>query len=1054
MGLLTNLGLTPTPNVAKAIAAKAIGDAAVTKPQGDRPTPPATPANATTAVATTAASAPKANGAIGSGGGDDGGARKTALALKAEIERRHKAAYDQWNKLSEAEPKVAQLIAAATGPQKAALEAKKELLDKKIAELGKETEELRGDIEALDNPGTDRAKYVQIAQRNKGGVAIAGLSEIDLHEEDLSKKRGEKRETRTTTSYENGKSTVDKTEKTRTYGLDGVTVGKSRETETSLGGNTVKTGEESKTKVSLTGKVSHDEQKSIEIETADGKKMKVEKSTSTEISAEGVSGTRSDKTEHRDGSSSETTRTGGVERGEGKVGAVAGKSTTTTDVSGDAVTKGGKGKAGMIAKDGAMGGFAEGEGSVKSQRKGGFSTGLVGNLGANITCKIGDPQGKPPKVQYPLTLEVSFDVSLGASVGQDKKGAAAKASVDVKASKSASMKRTYLLSEAEAADYVASLQAAAKGGKVAATHKEFAVISLGARQGWGEAKKLFLGTGDSSASLKVGESKERKGGKSLSAKVSGDAKVITAEASIEESDEHSETTSRDEDGNIVAELSASQTEKMSGKVGIKSGVVGGSAGKAHAFTTSSGYSIKIDPKKDPGGVRQKALDACSDQKAYDDFAAMYPETVESATKGKDESDSNSVGVAIGAVDAEIGLHSGIKQKTKTGKGGKLESREVTGSSGGGGSVGVGKTRIGDSVDDEAHAVLDGEGNASLDLSKTVKATSLKKLAKAKLPFFGDKKEEDGKGKRGLLATAAGDKDEEDTEVVDKTGLSLTNKDLDAIAKIATSKPRRWEQAAVMDYNASHDDWEKARKVIVAAGGDRQVVADQLASFIGGSKSKRLDMVERFLRPDGDVSIGARTAFPESLKALKPDYDKLVLGAAEELIEAVAKKDGPAKAGEFGKQTFDALEKLNQAITGAKEALAPAVRAEMLSALSARKTKVLAVMRKNAGNQSAQEDKAAMEAEYRRMTKGCLEYQFAQDDLFANVKEWWAPGRTYNNDKLIRALQQLRDLYAVWKPDYAKCAALGKQIGYPEGNYNRYAPAYSKFDEWEKKIHQY
>lgn len=1052
MGLLTNLGLTPTMNVAKAIAAKAASDAAVTKPEGDRPTPPA---NSGTPVATTAATAPKATVAVGGGsGGDDAGARKAALALKADIERRHKAVYAEWNKLSEAEPKVAQLIGAATGPQKVALEAKKKLLDKKIAELGKETEELRGDIEALDNPGTDRAKYVQIAQRNKGGVAIAGLSEIDLHEEDLSKKRGEKRETHTTTSYENGKSTVDKTEKTRTYGLDGVTVGKSRETETSVGGNTVKTGEESKTKVSSTGKVSHDEKKSIEIETADGKKMKVEKSTSVEVSAEGVSATRSDKAEHRDGSSSETTKTGGVERGEGKIGAVVGKDTTTTDVSGDVVTKGGKGKAGMIAKDGAMGGYGEAEGSVKSQRKGGFTTGMVGNLGGNITCKIGDPQGKPPKVKYPLTLEVSFDVSLGASVGQEKKDGAGKANLEVKASKSASMKRTYLLSEAEAADYVTSLQAAAKGGKVAATHKEFEVIALGAKKGWAEAKKLLGGDGDSSASLKVGESKERKGGKSLSAKVSGDVKVISAEASIVQSDEHSATTSRDEDGNIVAELSGSQTDKLSGKVGIKSGVVGGSAGKAHAFTTSSGYSIKIDPKKDMGGERQKALDACDSQEDFDKFAAKYPETVESATRGKDESDSDSVGVAIAGADLEIGLHSGIKQKTKTGKGGKLESREVTGSSGGGGSVGVGKTRIGDSVDDEAHAVLDGEGNASLDLTKTKKATSLKKLAKAKLPFMGDKKEEDAKGKRGLLATAAGDKDEEDTEVVDQTGLSLTNKDLDAIAKIATGKPRRWEQAAVMDYNASHADWEKVRKVIVASGGNRQVVADQLATFIGGSKSKRLDMVERFLRPDGDVSIGARTAFPESLKALKPDYDKLVLGAAEELIEAVAKKDGPAKAGEFGKQTFDALEKLSQAITGAKEALAPAVRAEMLSALSARKTKVLAVMRKNAGKQSEQEDKAATEAEYRRMTKGCLEYQFAQDDLFAKFKEWWAPGRTYNNDKLIKALQQVRDLYAVWKPDYAKCAALGKQIGYPEGNYNRYAPAYAKFDEWEKKIHQY
>ena len=99
-------------------------------------------------------------------------------------------------------------------------------------------------------------------------------------------------------------------------------------------------------------------------------------------------------------------------------------------------------------------------------------------------------------------------------------------------------------------------------------------------------------------------------------------------------------------------------------------------------------------------------------------------------------------------------------------------------------------------------------------------------------------------------------------------------------------------------------------------------------------------------------------------------------------------------------------------------------------------------------------KAALEAEYRRTIKTCLEYQTAQNDIFAKFGELWAPGRAYNNKKLVALLQQLRDLFAVWKPDYAHCAELGKKIGYPEVNYTHWGPSYAKAEEWEKKIHQW
>ena len=1051
MALLTSLGLKPTLNVAKALVATRATD--VTAPEGKASASTATPANGGKPSPIEASTKPVPPGG---GASDDAGARQAALAMKGQIEHRHKAMHAEWNKLADAVPKVEALIKGAQGAQKAALEAKKKLLDKRIADVKTEVDELQGDAEALANPATSREEYMRILARAKSKSTVVGLSEIDKHEGDLSKKRGEKHETHTTTSYEDGVASVEKTETTRSYGLGGGTVSKNSERESTFGGNTVRTSEEKKTNVSLGGKVSHEEKKSLEIETADGKKMKREKGSSFEISREGVSGTSSEKVEHRDGSSSEKSTTGGVERGEGKIAAAVGHDSTTTDAAGDATTKGGKGKVGAIGGKDGYGALAGGEGSLKNQRKSGFTTGAVVGLEANVVCDIGAPVGKPPKVQYPLTLKVHFGASVGVSTGHDKKDGVGKVGVEAKLAKAVTMTRTYLLSKEEATDYVDSLQAASGGGKIAATHTEFAIIAAGKNKSWDFARDMFLGE-SSSAKLKVGESSERGGSTTQSGKVSGDLKVVSLEASAEKSEDHSQKTKRAEDGTLEGELSGSTTDKLSGKVGIKSGVVGGTAGKARSFKTSSGYTIRIDPKKDPGGVRQKAYDACNGQQDYDKFASDFPDCVEGATRATEETGSNTVGVSILAADMEIGRHQGIKKSSKTGKGGKLEKREITGSAGGGGSLGIGNTRIRDSVDDEAHAELGADGDASLDLTKTRTATDLKKLAKAKLPFMGDKKkegEDEGKRKGGLIAAVTGDKEEEDTDTLDRYGLKLKGKDLDAIGKIAKSNVRRWEKAAVMDYENSHEDWEATRRQIAAADGNRQVVAEALATFIGGSKSNRLDMVERFLRPDGDVSIGSRVAFPDSLKSLEPDYDKLVLGVPEAALAEVAKKEGPQKAGEFGKQTFDALEKLLQAITAAKGALAPAVRAEMMSAINSRKNKVLEAMRANAGKQSEQEEKAATEAEYRRMTKGCLENQFAQDDLFEKIKEWWAPGRTYNNDKLIYALQQLRDLYAIWKPNYARCAELGKKIGYPEGNYSGYQPAYAQFDDWEKKIHQY
>ena len=375
---------------------------------------------------------------------------------------------------------------------------------------------------------------------------------------------------------------------------------------------------------------------------------------------------------------------------------------------------------------------------------------------------------------------------------------------------------------------------------------------------------------------------------------------------------------------------------------------------------------------------------------------------------------------------------------------------MVGTAGGGGSIGVGSMSIGDSVADAATSERDGEGNASLDLSRTRSGTDFDKVAKVvkgKIPFAGS-----DKGKEGALSKAAGGAKEAETQSQDVAGIKLSNKDLDRIGKIACGDWSRW-RSAVGRYQEIAD-WDSAGKAIQAAGGERGVVADELARFIGRDKIHRLEMVQHFIRPGGDVSAGRGYEFPESLKALRADYDKLVVAPSEQQIAQVAAKEGAAKAGEAGKKIFDALEKLLQAFTSAKDFAQPAIKAEMLSAITSRKGLVLAAMRKNAGKSSDQDDKAAAKEEYARLLKECVQYEAIQDGLFEKIKDLLGDRATIlvaNGDfaKASAHIKQIADLVAVWSGDYKKAVALAKTIEMPESHYARFQPNLAEFKRLKK-----
>jgi hypothetical protein len=1037
MRLLENLGLRVSKNVANAIAAKAAASA----PPSDRHQA------ATQAAATLAAAKPKP----AAHADDAADAREAALAVKKDIERRHKAAYDEWAKYSKAEPEVAKLVAAAKGPQKAALEAKKKLLDKKIADLDKETTELREDLEALENPGTDRATYTRIAQRHKSGATIVGLSEIDLHEQDLSKKRGEKHETHTTTSYADGKSVVDKTESTRTWGLDGVTVGKGRETETRIGGDTLTTSDEKKTNVSLTGKVSQETKKSVEVETADGKKSKFEKGTSTEISKEGVSRTETTSTTHSDGSSTATSKSSAIERGEGKAGVAADKQVVRTDASGTATTKGGSAKGGLM--DG--GGYASGKGNVSKQGKGGLKAGAVGGLSASASCVIGDPAGNP--LRWPVTTKVTVGASLAVSGGHEKKGGTSKGSVELAAAKEFVFEQTHQMFEEELGGYLEALKAADKGGTVAKTYKELEVLSVGLSQGWDAARAIIGGKTSvaSSVGKRAGDSATAATTESVSGKLDANLKAVKVGVSVKETRSESTKGTRNEKGGLDVEGSASQGSSREGSLGVGMGVVEGSVGRSHTLETSLGYMITIEPGDDANELL-KGFQACKspgDQKAFVDQHKGRLK-ITGRKSGRKEKDGEKVELGVAGVKLRLGSEHGTEESAETDADGKLVKSAVKGSTKSGGDIGIGPAVFGDSGTGDATATNDGKGNVELEVQTTKAQSNLTKMGRKAL---GRDVETGAKKKpTGLIEAATGKKQDEEEaqeEVQDHdvSGLKVKSADLKKIYAVAKSDQKRWTACAIR--RQDYFEWRDIGARIASGSGDPGEVAAALARFVGGGSSSRMDVLENLIRPRGDVSIGARADFPESLKKLKAPYQKYVVEACEEQIDQTANKDGAEAAGKLGQQMFEELGKLLTAISGSKDFTHPAVQAEMISAINQRKTLLQKAMKKNAGQATSGDDAQAEHDEYARLLKECVSYGQIQEPPLERIKEMIGDRKTImvNRDfaEASKLIKQLDDLYAIWMRDWSKAEAIGKKIGKPESHYGHYKPKLDGYPKLKK-----
>ncbi|MBX3607110.1 MAG: hypothetical protein KF788_17660 [Piscinibacter sp.] len=1052
MTLLKSLGLKPTPEMRRRAAlaaevptaAKTVGVAGLAKPGASDP-----------GRLVKAKGEPDAQAAAFEGAGGDDEARRAAVALRPQLLAQQQRALEVRAQIQALARSVAQQLPKAQGAARAALEQKGKQIEKARAEVAQRLGQIGGDLEAIADPTTRREDLVKLLARAKAAGRVDALTEVETARGATDQAFNERKQVTTTSSFKDGTAEVDKRSDSLRVGLDGVTSSSTRELEQQDADGSSKETHEKTVKVGPGG-VSVERKDAVAFE-QDGKTFGIETGSSIEVGADGAKRTTTHKVSNPDGSSVGRTLDQAVTRGDGQLGVSEG--TTTQRTGADGTTKGTTktAKAGLQADGDTMGGFAGATAGATRKDKDGVNVGVVGGLHANVSCKIGEPTGQPAK--YPVTLTVQLGAEIKLSGGRAKDGAAAGYGTELKLGGAVVMPVTRHLPAAELSAYVAALEGASKGGRVDATYAEMAIIQAGVQQGWEIAQRLYLKrdplSPDMLAQLReAGDSNAVVKKTSAGAKLKGNVKAVDVEFGAQKDSEESKQATRDADGRLTIDSKQTDQEAYSAKVGVNMGLVGGSVGGSVTHREGFGYEISVDPAQDPGGRIAAALLACKTQPQFEAFITRYGKKkgaveVRSRTTSKADARTSSVGLKVAGADLSLGTSSGTGEETRVDGDGQLLQRTVVGSAGAGGSVGVGDTRWGDASQSTATARVDGRGRASLDLARDQSQTTVDKVldaAKAKADAlkrtlgFGDDEKGQDKPAKGLLTSAAGGvaEDAPDTQRHDRYGLGLSERDLDAVARLA-SNDRDWTPRVgnAEDIKA----WRAAGAKIRAAKGDRAVVAEELARFVGGASSDRMKQLRLFLRQGGQVKIGTAYNFPDELKPLKKDWDALVVGECDRQVLEAIDAQGAAKAATLGETLRGRLRQLLLAVRNSTQFGDPAAQADMVAAIVERSTALDAAVRKASGSSGAEADRAAAKEQFDQLCGACGITKRNFDELLATLDKR-ITGDSYltqgEKNELFAPMEKLLELRGMLRRQIAQAKALGEPNGFPARRWEQFA----------------
>lgn len=858
--------------------------------------------------------------------------------------------------------------------------------------------------------------------RSRGGDMVGYGVTIEGHEQSDEGASGTTRETVSEESFE--------------VGLKGVKVGESETTsETTLDGTAT-------TKRSGSAELTRDglgHEASSSVTHADGSGRS--ESTKGSLSTEKASRSQTVTTNNSDGSSTSTSSGLEATRGDGRAGLESSSSRSDKDAAGNTSTVTSVTGGGLIAGEDGLGAYGKAERGYERESKSGLKTGAVAGLNGNVVCNVEAIEGSAPK-QYRLVLSVALGGE--GALSAEKRGV----SGGVSASGSVVMSSSKVLGEAEALSYLEALRGASAGGSGDGS-REMAIIQTGVTKGWEAARQLYEGAkggvtdaatlarmkdGDKQSISKSGEVGGKVGAGGESGGTSVGASVNYGVGS------DSSVTVEKKDGKFVFETSAGEHETLGGGATLGVGAVSGGMSASRTERAATGYKIVLDPRVEGFEAKRAALAACESQADFDNFAKQYPDTIEGKTTSQGKTDK--LGGKVGLAGASVGLNydASLDESVETDAEGELVKKTVDGSNTGGVKVSALGFEVGASSKESANASIDKEGNASVDVSQTDKETNPLKWLEANVPGVGEKKEASGT----LSAITKGDKKPEvdDTRVA---GIKLDNADLDGLAAKAMD-PNKW--SAACPNPRLRPDWMAAGARIRAAGGDRSVVATELAKFVGKGGHGRDEVIGAAVRSAGDVSGGDRYEFPEGLGGLKATYESLVIADPVAAIDKIGGDLAAVEKLEAAMALKDKLETLYAQVASASNKFeSPAVHGEMLAKIGQRKGEVQAKLRVLRGGKADEMSVEEARAQYNLHLDNCVRFQQTEGAVFAEMEETWKNQHTSLNESIDNAkgLKQLRDLYATWSPEYDKLAELAQEHGFGKDRYWRFKPDRARFE---------
>ena len=342
---------------------------------------------------------------------------------------------------------------------------------------------------------------------------------------------------------------------------------------------------------------------------------------------------------------------------------------------------------------------------------------------------------------------------------------------------------THMLGEDELGDVQEVARGGVEGHQGRRAFNEFAIIATGVKEGWSVAREMWQGISKKTAdalqhagdSVEVAE-KWTKG-------VAVDAKIKWRRRRLQQGRDRRSVKEDD------AQRQGHARRRRQGRA-HEAGVTLGLARHRRrrrqrrlddTHQTRFGFAIEIDPKDDHDGSMIAALANCKQKWQYMMFLGTYPKArMISRTEGTSDAERTDIGASIGGHNvAGLYTHQGVDVDVKTDAQGRVLGKRVAGKAGAGGNLGP----IADSVDEEAVAEVDEDGQASLTLTRTTKSKydgrAREKLGRKLQARLTGKQDNKGKG-----AVVAGGDDEDDTTTFDQEGIALSNADLRRIGKIA------------------------------------------------------------------------------------------------------------------------------------------------------------------------------------------------------------------------------------------------------------------------------